>query len=137
MPCDDDRTLWQLRTIADQLERMGPRTFTFQPYTGTALGSFLVRGGPLTREQPMGWHITDDKGFTVGVSCDEDFLRRVAELFRIARCLADMPDRDFDTADGRCRFCGGVQLHAPDCALRMARTLVKGDAHHDSLSSTG
>jgi hypothetical protein len=40
-------------------------------------GPFRVRGGPLRGEQIMGWHIVDDKGFTVGVSCDDTFLRRV------------------------------------------------------------
>jgi hypothetical protein len=40
-------------------------------------GPFRVSGGPFASEQRMGWHITDERGFTLAVSCDADFVARV------------------------------------------------------------
>ena len=54
-------------------------------------GAFYVRGGPFTREQRMGWHITDERGFTVGVSCCADFVKRAtATSLRV-----EIPDSQF------------------------------------------
>lgn len=45
--------------------------------SGTMGGHFRVSGGPLCGEQIMGWHITNEHGFTVGVSCDARFVEQL------------------------------------------------------------
>jgi len=40
---------------------------------------FTVAGGPLAVPQIMGWHITNERGQTVGVSCDRQFCQRIEE----------------------------------------------------------
>jgi hypothetical protein len=60
-------------------------------------GPFRVSGGPFASEQTMGWHITDERGFTVAVSCDAGFVEQLrawqerdeadaAEARRLAGC---------------------------------------------------
>ena len=41
---------------------------------------FTVLGGPLSAPQQMGWHITNERGFTVAVSCDSTFAQRINDM---------------------------------------------------------
>lgn len=54
---------------------------------GANLPYFTVSGGPFANPQSMGWHITDEKGFTVAVSCDHTFVHRVNMLNELAALL--------------------------------------------------
>lgn len=44
------------------------------------LPNFTVSGGTLTSRSSMGWHITTDKGFTIGVACDQEFAKTINDL---------------------------------------------------------
>jgi len=48
---------------------------------------FRVSGGPFSSEQIMGWHITDESGFTLAVSCDDGFARTINELGELSELL--------------------------------------------------
>lgn len=55
--------------------------------SGAGLPYFTVSGGPLASSQIMGWHITNEKGFTVAVSNDAEFCKRLNELEELASLL--------------------------------------------------
>jgi hypothetical protein len=59
-----------------QLERRLPPLYFARSVTNGLGGSFRVTGGPFAHPQHMGWHITNEQGFTVAVSGRS----------RIARC---------------------------------------------------
>lgn len=50
------------------------RKFFFQSmYQRPLCPPFKVSGGPLAAPMTMGWHITNERGLTTGVSCDSEF----------------------------------------------------------------
>ena len=46
----------------------------------SGLSNFNVSGGVFNGAQQMGWHVTNEKGFTVAVSPDASFCKRLADL---------------------------------------------------------
>ena len=55
--------------------------------SASKLPFFEVSGGILSSEQIMGWHITDENGFTLAVSCDDGFSKTVNELSELSELL--------------------------------------------------
>ena len=117
---------------ASAIDQLIPRVrgFAWRSVTNGLGGSFIVQGGPLAGVTTMGWHVTDDGGFTVAVSCDHDFLLRVRLAMEIAQQLVTARERDPDAfenpATDECRFCRGVNLHHGSCALVLAQALIRG-----------
>lgn len=54
------------------------RVFTARSMSAAGLPNFTVVGGPLAAPQSAGWHITDDRGMTVGVVNSQDAAQRLA-----------------------------------------------------------
>jgi hypothetical protein len=55
---------------------------------GSGLTSrFTVSGGPFSRPQEMGWHITNERGFTRAVSCDHAFAERLNDVEALIEIL--------------------------------------------------
>jgi hypothetical protein len=54
------------------------------------LSYFKVSGGPFNGSKEMGWHITDEKGFTLGVSCSMSFCDTIFSLLELAQLLKDL-----------------------------------------------
>lgn len=50
------------------------REYHFESMSQRGLSPFKVSGGPFAKDQLMGWHVTDEKGFTVGVLCSSEFV---------------------------------------------------------------
>lgn len=48
---------------------------------------FHVRGGPFSGEQIMGWHITDESGYTLAVSPNHSFVEFCMEAIRLRDLL--------------------------------------------------
>ena len=61
-------------------------------YIAEAVGSpyFTVTGGPFTKSQHMGWHITTEDGFTVGIANDTRFCARLNDLEKLVAWLASI-----------------------------------------------
>lgn len=53
-------------------------------------GYFKVSGGPFSHPQTMGWHITDEKGFTVAVSPDYRFADQINTMTELLIMLKKM-----------------------------------------------
>jgi len=58
---------------------MSRRSFGGRPFT--------VSGGPFAAPQTMGWHLTDERGHTLGVACDDDLVERIEALEDLVELL--------------------------------------------------
>jgi hypothetical protein len=58
--------------------------------SSASLPYFTVSGGPFAKAQTMGWHVVNERGFTVAVSCDDEFAKRLNALESVAAMLRRM-----------------------------------------------
>src|SRR6185436_13228885 len=75
--------------------RGGTHMITARSVTNGLGGPFRVSGGPFAREQTMGWHITDERGFTLAVSCDAAFVANVLRWQEEQEALDRVGDGQF------------------------------------------
>lgn len=106
------------RAIASLPRAAGPglaRVYGFRNVTGSMWGPFRVNGGPFAAEQTMGWHLTDERGTTVGVSCDQQFITDVFAGLQVCHQLAQVSEAGLFDSDGVCVLCGGGKGHVATC----------------------
>lgn len=70
-----------------QVNRLRVGSYFARSVREANLPYFNVTGGPFASAQTMGWHIVNEKGFTVAVSPDDEFAARLNELESLASLI--------------------------------------------------
>ena len=99
---------------------------------------FTVSGGPLALPQIMGWHITNERGQTVGCSCDRQFCQRVEEIGALLELIQQGAKISIDWTGDACKVTvSGPTWQAVVEAENLLETIAVAKAHAIAMMKLG